>query len=293
MKSEHRHELKEHDLGKFTRKAQGFFEKYGNQVLLGLVAVLVVIGGIIWWTRSADAKAAAGWSDFGAAMSAADFAAIADKYPRTEVAQWSRLREAQMSLATGLQLSFKNRAGAKDELEKARKNFETVLNETPLTDDLKERAEIGLATVLETTSGRDTAKAIKAYRQLLDDFPNSSYRELAEERIRALEKGGTQDFYAWFDSQNPTLEDRPKPKDMLPAGHPPIDFKPPETKTPGEKEDAAESEKPAKPEDASEGTKDEKPDAAKPESAAPDDKKSEKKPEPGEKPKTEGDAKPE
>lgn len=220
MKSEHRHELKENDLGKLTMHAQGFFEKHGNQVLLGAIGAVLLIGGLTFWFTSSSSKATAGWSKYSEASTATDFAEVADAFPGTEVAQWSRLNEAENYLFNGLQLTFKDRKSGLTDLEKAKSEFDAILNGTPLPPQVRERALFGLARTLETTSDKDTDKAIAAYEALQKDFPESTYTSLAKQRIEALKKGSTQSFYAWFHEQKPALEDRTKPKDGFPPGFP-------------------------------------------------------------------------
>ncbi|MCC7423255.1 MAG: hypothetical protein IT428_23510 [Planctomycetaceae bacterium] len=229
MNSEHRHELKENELGKLTVKAQSFFEKYGNQVLLGTIGALLLAGGIALWVNSSTSKAAAGWNRFVGAETASDYATVADAFPGTEVAQWAKLNEAENYLFNGLQLTFKDRKSGKSDLEKGKALFEDVLKSTPLPPRMRERALFGLARTLEITSGKDTSEAIKTYDAIVTDFKDSTYGRLAAERVDALKKGGTQSFYAWFQEQNPKLDDRPKPKDgglpfELPSAHPPLDF---------------------------------------------------------------------
>lgn len=286
MNSEHRHELKENDLGKLTVKAQSFFEKYGNQVLLGTIGALLLIGGIALWVNSSTSKAAAGWNRFVGAETAADYATVAEAFPGSEVAQWSRLNEAENYLFNGLQMTFKDRKSGKSDLEKGRAQFQEVLDSTPLPPQMRERALFGLARTLEITSGKDTSEAIKRYDEITKNFKDSIYARLAGERVEALKKGGTQSFYAWFQEQNPKLDDRAKPKDgglpfELPSAHPPLDFdalgkKPEEAKEEPKdlpKEPAPETD----PEKKEEGEK--KPDAEKPAEKPADKPEAEKKPE--------------
>lgn len=290
MNSEHRHELKENDLGKLTVKAQSFFEKYGNQVLLGTIGALLLIGGVALWVNSSTSKAAAGWNTFVGAETAADYATVADRFPGTEVAQWAKLNEAENYLFNGLQLMFKDRKSGASDLEKGRAQFEDVLKSTPLPPRMRERALFGLARTLEITSGKDTSKAIETYDAIVKDFKDSTYGRLARERVDALKKGGTQSFYAWFQEQNPKLEDRPKPKDGglpfdFPSAHPPMDLdsllktdKPKADETKDEPKDLPKETSPStEPEKKEEGEK--KPDTEKPaEKPAADKPDAEKKP---------------
>ncbi len=66
--------------------------------------------------------------------------------------------------------------------------------------------------------------AIETYQRLVTEFPISVYKDYAEARIAALKTGTAQDFYAWFEQQNPKPADREMPKDLIPPS-------PDETKT--------------------------------------------------------------
>lgn len=224
-KSEHRHELKQNDLAQLALKLGKQFEVYGNQILLGLAAVFLIAGAVIWTMRSSKADKERGWTAYAAASSAEDFESVADDvgYEGTEVGSWARLSAAENHLASGIQMSFTDRPAAIDELDQAEENFDKLLANSSISKSIRERALIGMARCQEATSDGDTAEAIKTYKTFLTEFPDSIYKELAQKRIDALGTGSAQDFYAWFHQQNPKPEDRQFPQDGLPAGHPEID----------------------------------------------------------------------
>ncbi len=223
MKSEERHELKTNELGKITHQAGAFFETYGNQILLSIVAVILVATAVVWWQRSSRESAAAGWAELAAARSAEDFANVADKYPGTTVGAAARLSEAEYHLQSGIRLSFTDRAAAVSDLKKARESYEQALEYGGLSDDLRVQALYGLARALETTSDSNTTEAIKVYEKLAGDYPGSIYAEPAKQRAEALKTGSAQEFYAWFQQQQPKPSDLERPTDGLPPGHPPLD----------------------------------------------------------------------
>lgn len=228
MKSEHRHELQTNDLSRAMANVAPFLEEYGNRILLGIVAVCLIAGAAIWWARSSNASAAMGWTELVAARTAEDFGNIADAYAGTEVGHWARLQAAESYLFQGIRLSFTDRAAAVSDLKQAEEGFQQLLDAQGVPDVVRERALIGMARTLETRSGQDTQPAIAAYEKLIEEFPNSVYRAEVEERISALKTGSTQEFYAWFQKQNPRPEDRQTPRDGmsigdLPPGHPTVD----------------------------------------------------------------------
>jgi hypothetical protein len=235
MKSEHRHELKEHELGKLTSKAQAFFEKYGNQLLLGALGVLLVVGGAVFWIRSSAASKADAWQQLLKAGNAEQFSEVAEKYAGTEVAQWARLNVAETYLDDAREMMFTNSTGRDGALEKAEKAFDTVLKSTPLTDPMRERALYGLARTREMSAGKDTAEAVRAYESFAKEFETSPYAAEAKRRAEELQRKDTKDFYAWFQAQDLKPSDIRMPRDfrgMVPPGHPP--FGPGAGTTPGD-----------------------------------------------------------
>lgn len=218
MKSEHRHELKTNDLGRWASQVSESAEKYTNQIIAGIVGVMLIAAIAIYWQRSSKAAASAGWNEMAAAQSAEDFANIADKYPGTAAAAWALLREAELHLGTGMRLAFTDRASGLSDLKKARESFEKLVNDSSIPADVKERALFGQGRCLETLSGKDTTAAIAAYQRLISEYDYSAYRKAAEERIAALRLGGAQDFYAWWQEQNPKPADRELPRDIANPG---------------------------------------------------------------------------
>ena len=252
MKSEERHRLQETELEKWGRHAreswESFVKGYGKSVFIGVAVACLVAVIVIWWTISSSAAKEQRWTAMLAANSAEDFAEVAGKYPSDPVGEWARLKEAEQSLNTGIQLSPINRQGSVSELVKAHEAF-TKLAGTK-SDLIEERRLFGLARCLETLAGVDVGKsgenvkgvdkAVEAYERFVDQFSDSIYRPFAEERIKDLKTKRAKEFYAWFREQNPNPEDIKLPEDgkprspgELPFGHPPISPKfPPKTATP-------------------------------------------------------------
>ena len=210
MDSQHRHELQQNDLGKIANRAMPFFEKYGLKIMIGLAVVVVVgIVAAVWFSESA-ATAAASWAQLDAAVhepnpSADEYATVGDKYPGTEAAAWGTLKEADDYLKAGMQAVYTDRKAALVELDKARETYEKLEKGGPgVVPDVRERGLYGLARCLETMSDGNTEDAIKFYSRLINEFPDSMFKQIAEDRIQDLESPATKDFYAWFHAQNPS-----------------------------------------------------------------------------------------
>ena len=232
MKSEERHRLQEHDLQKLTAHAGEYWHRYGNYVLIGFLALCLVIAAAIYFLNFSDAQASAGWGEFRASGTAEDFENIAEDYSGTVVGAWARLQQAERHLQSGIRLLFTDRPAARDDLTQAREAFDEVLANQSAPPQVRERALYGLARSLEALAGvqgdegekpaATLDEAIAAYEQLLKEFERTLYRPAAEERIADLKKQSTQQFYAWFQQQNPRPGDRRLPQDGLPGGHPPL-----------------------------------------------------------------------
>lgn len=211
MKSEHRHELQTNELGKIADKMGGFFELYGNRIMIGLCVVSIVASAIIYWVRSSRAKDSAAWTALTTSGNAEDLADVWDRFPGTPAGIWSRVREGESRLGNGVQLMFTNVESGRSELKKSAEAFQTVVNQRSASSTARERALIGLARAQESLSDGTESDAIKTYEQLIKDFPESVFKKDAEARIAALKSGSGQEFYAWF-----AKYDRPKPPEKRP-----------------------------------------------------------------------------
>jgi hypothetical protein len=234
MKSEHRHELKTNELGRMASEWGHTAEHYvqENLMLLVVAAVVIVLGaaGLVYWRTSAGTAGQQGWQEFAIASKAADYGNVADKYSGTVPGAWARLLEAEMELSSGIRSSFTDRAAGKSDIKKAQENFEKLIADKATPSDVMERALFGLARAKEALPDKNLGPskindaAIEAYQRLVTEFPISVYKDYAESRIAALKTGTAQDFYAWFEQQNPKPADREMPKDLIPPA-------PDETKT--------------------------------------------------------------
>ena len=224
MKSEHRHELQQHDLAKiFESKVGPFFEANGAKILIGLVVVVVLIIGFSMWTNSSSQAVAEGWTQLASCQTTEEFANVAERFSGSDVGMWARLNEADGHLRAGIPLMFSDRKGGEDELAQAKDAYGKLLEAGGVPAQIRERALFGMARCLEATSAGDTAEAVQAYQRLLSEFPASVYRKKAEDQVEALQTGSVQDFYAWFEKQDPKPADLETPRDGA-AGASPMNF---------------------------------------------------------------------
>lgn len=215
MKSEHRHELAENDLSKLLARWGAEFDKHANTILTVLIVAALIVAGIIYWTRTSAATSQMGWTDLVNASTAEDYQSVAEMYAGTPVAQWATLRAADGFLREGIRLSLTDRPASDERLSQARESYEALLNNTSVPVEIREQVLLGLAVTLESTSDGDTADAIKAYEQLIAEFPNTRFKKYADDRIAKLKTGAAQDFYAWYSGIDPRPADLPGPQDNL------------------------------------------------------------------------------
>lgn len=184
-----------------------FFQKYGQKLILALAAVLLIVAAVVFWTRTSNATAAAGWGDMQEALagraSAGAFADIADDHPGKPVATWARIQEAERRVNTAISLSFSNRPAAKREFKDAREVLDDLLSTGSTPPNVRQRALLAMARVEEANVGADTSAAVAAYQKIVDEFPGAAVAQAAEKRITRLKDEKTKSFYEWFQAQNP------------------------------------------------------------------------------------------
>jgi len=210
MKSEERQSLETNQLGEVVRAAGQRLEDNTTKIVAAVCAVLLIAAAITWWVRQSSSSATAAWTQLEKAETVTQFSDIRESHAGTTPGRWAQLLESELYLKTGLEQMFSDRELGSGDLKKAITGFQE-LNANKSDPAIQERALWGLALALEATSDGDTTKASEAYQRLLNDFPETTYRPVAEQRIAALKTGGVKEFYAWFSKQNPKpAEVRPK-----------------------------------------------------------------------------------
>jgi hypothetical protein len=229
MDSQHRHQLQQNDLKQFTLHAKPWLEQHGVKLVAAIAGVLIVlIGASVWFNARSESKSEA-WTQLSAAQTVDQFGKVADEYPNTLAAAWSRLRMGELNLESGVTALFSDRELAVKDLEAAKKDFDQALAvPVELPENVRERAMLGLAHTLEAQCDGDTGPVIDAYKAVLQRFPESVYKAQIEERLKELESPNAKEFYAWFHKQTPKPAALPRPQDgstkpgasTLPEGNP-------------------------------------------------------------------------
>ncbi|MEM7810789.1 MAG: hypothetical protein AAF532_04850 [Planctomycetota bacterium] len=206
------------ELEKLVEKAQPWASSYGWIAGIAVVVVFVaafVVRGLV--TNGGDPAA---WASLDDALSdSADAVVGLDRvtteYAGSEASPWSRVIAAEALLAKGVEQLFTNRAAAVQDLDDAKSRFEALAADAPFAD-LRERALFGLATATEALAAdaEDLEQARTAYERLLQLNPATPYAGVATERVEALKKGDSAEFYAWFAEQDPKPARLPSPSDL-------------------------------------------------------------------------------
>ena len=203
MKSEERHQLLTNDLGVVTTKTAGFLERHSGTTIAVACGTLLVAAIGFWWTAGSVADNSAGWALLDSAKNIDDFGNIVDKFKGKPPAQWAQLQIAEKNLQSALPLMFSNRELALTDLKSAREGFDALVQDKTVQSTIRERSLWGLALCLESGCDGDTSKPIAAFNHLLEEFPSSIFKPVAEQRLAALKQKDAADFYAWFSKETP------------------------------------------------------------------------------------------
>jgi hypothetical protein len=190
-----------------------------NLVLFGVVAVVVIVGGVVWMNNQRVAKASASWSDYFVAMSEQRPDALEDvaQFHEGSSAAWWALQSAgDYKLTSGAQKMFENRDEAKTDLKDAEKHFKEVEQGATNNPELVRRARFGLARVYETMC--EIPKATEYYKQVAQAAPDSAIGKLAENRYNELTDESVEKWYNWFERQEPAPPPPPSGENLNPLG---------------------------------------------------------------------------
>jgi hypothetical protein len=123
---------------------------------------------------------------------------VADQYGDTPAAVYARLMAANGLLNGGIDHLFEDKAKGTEELRDAIKNFTQVL-QSASEPIFTHQATLGLARAHESLN--ELSEARKYYQQLVDQ--KGIYSQMAEARLKDLDRKSTKDFYDWFAQQQP------------------------------------------------------------------------------------------
>lgn len=203
MDGERRHELEDNDLAESTVAVVERLRPHFTTIALGIAAAAV---GLAAWTIVSSQQAASrsqSWDACMMALSEGNAERLADvirRYPGSAAAQWSQLMMADAAIGEGTQLLFIDRERARQRLESAVGTYSGLLAERP-RGLIAERAVFGLAKARESLGQLEEAR--RGYETVVAEYPESAVRGIAENRIAALSRESTRQWYDWFDGWKP------------------------------------------------------------------------------------------
>lgn len=203
MDGDRRHELEENDLAESTVSLIDRIRPHLRTI--AIVAAGAVAIGSAWTFTSAQQAAtrSQSWDACMAALSEGNPERLTDvirRYPGSPAAQWSQLMMADGAIAEGTQLLFADRERARQRLDSAIGIYTGLLAERPRSL-IAERAVFGLAKARESLGQLEEAR--RGYETIVAEYPESAVRSIAENRIAALSRESTRQWYDWFDGWKP------------------------------------------------------------------------------------------
>lgn len=168
------------------------------------IALALLAGGMAAWTlvkSQREATAERSWDECMAALAEQNpdrLGEVIRRYPGSPAARWSQMLLAESAITEGSQQLFGDRERGRQRLANAVDLYTAILAERP-GGLIGERAVFGLAKAREALGELDLAK--RGYESLVTEYPASAVRGLAEQRIRALSRPATGEWYDWFAAQ--------------------------------------------------------------------------------------------
>jgi hypothetical protein len=212
MKTERRHELEANELAIRLGKITEAIQPRARAVMAVIVAIVAIVLIIQYTGSSSTTRQTEGWNRYATAIASGDIFeldTLGDDFKKAPVGNWARLILADQHLMTGVRETFRDRAQANTELNKAITNYESVRAEAR-HELLKQRAHFGLGRSHEALS--KLAEAERNYQAVVDGWPNSAMAVAAQSRLDDLALARTREFYDWFAQQTPQadfLRDQP------------------------------------------------------------------------------------
>ena len=205
MKRERRHELQHNDLAEWIIKSYERIVPYKNAIIgAGLLAVVLVIAMSVWHSHSV-AQAGEAWNSLGVPVFFPIFANeqtvdmmqhAAQTNAGTPAAEWAEVFAGDSALMVGTNKILTDKKAGIESLTKARDIYANALK-TVTIPAAREQAMFGKARALESLiqNKDELDKAVAAYQELNQTFPNGMFKPVAEQRIEHLQKKDSLTFY--------------------------------------------------------------------------------------------------
>ncbi len=213
MKTKRRHDLQTNLLADWIGKQVESIKPYSNHIIVGVVAIVVVVGFIVAMSGGQSQSAARAWQAYFTATMQEDpdsLSDVATNHPNSVASLWAKQTAGDIHLREGTTMLFTDaREEGLERVEMAKAAFEEVAGSGKAPLMLRQRAMFALAQALETlavaeedpTDSLDEAK--EKYSDIADRWPNSVIGRTAAENVSRLEDVKTVDFYKFFAAYEP------------------------------------------------------------------------------------------
>lgn len=201
-----RHEIEHNELADWLAERIELLKPHATAITLGIVAVLVILLGSIYYYSTKNQASAGQWATYFDAFNQRpgveekELEQILADQPGSVVAMWAAQSLGVMNLENGSRLMFSNRTLAKDHLEKAEGYFKRV--ESGAQDEmLVARARLGLGKVQESLA--QPKAALKYYEEVAAAHKGKAIGIAAERAAARMRNSRNVELLAWFAKQEP------------------------------------------------------------------------------------------
>ena len=205
MDSEHQASLGDLDDNDLAATTQAVVDRVRPHLGTILLVAALLFAALAAWTlvraqRTSERTAA--WDSFINAFAMGDpggLSDVADRFSGTPAAHWAGIVQGDAALADGNRLILVNPTQARQRLEAAVERYTAVNAQRPAAL-AAQRGIFGLARARESLGDFD--EAIRGYEALVAEYPESAFGPIAEERIAALSRESTRQWYNWVESRS-------------------------------------------------------------------------------------------
>lgn len=197
-------EIQSNELAASTMAVVDRVRPHVSLLLLAVAVVLAVAAGMVVVRSQQEAERSASWDALLGALGEGEpgrIGEVAARYRGTPAGWWAELAMADDALAEGNRLIMTDRAQARVRLEAAADLYSSVNSQRP-SSLAAERGIFGLAQTRESLGQIDEAR--RGYQALVEEYPSSPFKAVAEARFAALGRPATQQWYKWFEAAPPT-----------------------------------------------------------------------------------------
>jgi len=172
-----------------------------NTILGIAAAAALAVAAFTGVSAQREAARARSWEAYLQASDRGDangLEGVIRQHPDTDAARWASVALADFASATGADLLFADKPQAEKELDAAIERYSAILRSRP-RGLLASRATFGLAKARESLG--ELHEARRGYEAVAREHVAGGFAKIAEERVEALDRESSKQWYDWFASQ--------------------------------------------------------------------------------------------